>query len=228
MPRIVVQANKAGAGLVRPILSDEEIKLARYRFARSFDHAPGWLYEGVAKAFGANTARLAIVGEDPMLLANEDPAKVARQQGQFDRLSAGAQEDHGLDINWNIVAYSTVSWAKRVFSGDEYDVAVRGLAEAIFPASRVEYGDPVAAWNTHNAALAGRTEWLNARKFGVATAFVAAVLWLCASSIRIPIYVKSGFGKLVDEMSASGICPRRARGNLAQQCQNDRHRLGMN
>src|SRR5271166_3243895 len=76
---IAAEAYKAGAGLVTPILSDEEITLARFRFApdASFDRAPGWLYDGVAKAFGANTARLAIVGEDPMLLANEDPAKSA-------------------------------------------------------------------------------------------------------------------------------------------------------
>src|SRR3984885_1400323 len=65
--RIVVEAYKAGAGLVTPILSDEEITLSRYRFApdASFDRAPGWLYEGVGKAFATNTARLAIVGDDP-------------------------------------------------------------------------------------------------------------------------------------------------------------------
>jgi len=42
--RIVAEAYKAGAGLVTPILSDEEITLARYRFApdASFDRAPGW------------------------------------------------------------------------------------------------------------------------------------------------------------------------------------------
>src|SRR5271165_4233946 len=78
--RIADEAYKAGAGLVTPIFSDEEMALSRFRFAAdaSFDRAPGWLYEGVAKSFGANTARLAIVGEDPMLLAEADPAKVAR------------------------------------------------------------------------------------------------------------------------------------------------------
>ena len=97
--RIAAEAYKAGAGLVTPILSDEEMALARYRFATdaSFDRAPGWLYEGVGKAFAANTARLAIVGEDPMLLVAGGPGQGrARQQGQFDRLSAGAGEDRGL------------------------------------------------------------------------------------------------------------------------------------
>src|ERR1700710_928209 len=78
--KIAEHAYKAGAGLVTPILSDEEITLARYRFAQdhSFDRAAGWLYEGMSKAFSANTARLAIVGDNPMLLAGEDPAKNAR------------------------------------------------------------------------------------------------------------------------------------------------------
>src|SRR3978361_2175330 len=75
--RIAEHAYKAGAGLVTPILSDEAITLARYRFAAddAFDRAAGWLYEGMAKAFAANTARLAIVGDNPMLLAGEGPAR---------------------------------------------------------------------------------------------------------------------------------------------------------
>src|SRR6185312_11746550 len=78
--RIAEHAYKAGAGIVTPFLSDEEITLARYRYGHdeSFDRAAGWLYEGMAKAFSANTARLAIVGDNPMLLSGEDPAKVAR------------------------------------------------------------------------------------------------------------------------------------------------------
>ena len=166
--RIVAEAYKAGAGLVTPILSDEEITLARFRFApdASFDRAPGWLYDGVAKAFGANTARLAIVGEDPMLLANEDPAKVARaSKANSIAYQPALEKIAGFDINWNLVAYPTDSWAKRVFPGETDEVAVGRLAEAIFSASRVDNDDPVAAWTSHNAALGRRTEWLNARKF---------------------------------------------------------------
>jgi aminopeptidase len=166
--RIVAAAYKAGAGLVTPILSDEEITLTRFRFApdASFDRAPGWLYEGVGKAFAANTARLAIVGDDPMLLSQEDPAKVARaNKANSIAYQPALEKIAGFDINWNIVAYPTASWAKRVFPGDEEEVAVGRLAEAIFSASRVDNSDPVQAWATHNAALSRRTEWLNARKF---------------------------------------------------------------
>ncbi len=165
---IVEQAYKAGAGLVTPIFSDEEIALSRFRFApeASFDRAPGWLYEGVAKAFAANTARLAIVGEDPMLLAEADPAKVARaNKANSIAYQPALEKITGFDINWNILAYPTASWAKRVFPGDEDDVAVGKLAEAIFAASRVDGDDPVAAWTAHNSALGRRTEWLNGKTF---------------------------------------------------------------
>ena len=95
--KITEHAYKAGAGLVTTFYSDEETTLARYRYGNdeSFDHAPGWLYEGVAKAFENNTARLAIAGDNPMLLSGAGPGKGRpRQPRQFEGLPAGAQEDH--------------------------------------------------------------------------------------------------------------------------------------
>ena len=166
--RIVEHAYKAGAGLVTPLLSDEAITLARYRYAsdESFDKAPAWLHEGVAKAFSANTARLAIVGEDPMLLAEQDPAKVARaSKANSIAYQPALEKIAGFDINWNILAYPGASWAKRVFPDLPDDEAVAKLAEAIFSASRVADGDPVAAWAEHNAALRRRTAWLNEQNF---------------------------------------------------------------
>ncbi|MEP9380256.1 aminopeptidase [Aquabacter sp. CN5-332] len=166
--RIAEHAYKAGAGLVTPILSDEQVTLARYRHApdASFDRAPTWLYDGVAKAFSANTARLAIVGDNPMLLSGEDPAKVARaNKANSIAYQPALEKIAGFDINWNIIAFPGASWAKLVFPGDEEDVAVAKLADAIFAASRVDLDDPVAAWAAHNAALRSRTEWLNGQRF---------------------------------------------------------------
>jgi aminopeptidase len=166
--KIAEHAYKAGAGLVTPILSDEEITLARYRFAPddSFDRAAGWLYDGMSKAFAANTARLAIVGDNPMLLANEDPAKVSRASKANSMAYQPALEKIvGFDVNWNIVAYPSPAWAKQMFPGDEEDVAVAKLADAIFAASRVDNDDAVASWKKHNAVLRERTEWLNGQRF---------------------------------------------------------------
>jgi aminopeptidase len=166
--RIAVHAYKAGAGLVTPILSDEEMTLARYRYGHddSFDRAAGWLYEGMAKAFSENTARLAIVGDDPMLLSGEDPAKVARASKANSMAYQPALEKIvNFDTNWNIIAYPSPSWAKQVFPDDPEEVAVGKLADAIFAASRVDREDAMANWAKHNAALRERTEWLNGQRF---------------------------------------------------------------
>jgi aminopeptidase len=166
--RIAEHAYKAGAGLVTPFLSDEEVTLARFRFApdASFDRAAGWLYEGMAKAFAANTARLAIVGDNPMLLSAEDPARVSRaSKANSIAYQPALEKIVGFDVNWNIVAYPSPSWAKQVFAGDEEDVAVAKLADAIFAASRVDNDNPIEAWNKHNATLRERTEWLNGHRF---------------------------------------------------------------
>lgn len=166
--RIAEHAYRAGAGLVFPIFSDEEITLARYRNApdESFDRAPGWLYEGMARAFSANAARLAIAGDNPMLLASEDAGKVARANRANSMAYKPALEKiTGFDINWNIVSYPSASWARQVFPDDAEDVAVGKLADAIFAASRVDVADPIAAWAEHNASLRARYTWLNEHRF---------------------------------------------------------------
>src|SRR5215468_7736223 len=166
--RITEHAYRAGAGLVTPFFSDEEVTLARYRHGHdsSFDRAASWLYEGMAKAFSANTARLAVVGDNPMLLSGEDPAKVARASKANSKAYQPALEKIvNFDTNWNIIAYPSTSWARLVFPDDAEDVAVARLAEAIFSASRVDTDDAIGAWTRHNAVLRERTEWLNGQRF---------------------------------------------------------------
>jgi aminopeptidase len=166
--RIAVHAYKAGAGIVTPILSDEEMTLARYRFGHdtSFDRAAGWLYEGMAKAFSDNTARLAIVGDNPMLLSGEDPSRVARASKANSMAYQPALEKIvNFDTNWNIIAYPSPSWAKQVFPDVPEEVAVGKLADAIFAASRVDREDAMANWASHNAVLRERTNWLNGKRF---------------------------------------------------------------
>jgi aminopeptidase len=166
--RIAEHAYKAGAGLVTPLLSDEAVTLARYRFANdaSFDRAAGWLYEGMAKAFDGNAARLGVVGDNPMMLAEQDPAKVSRaNKANSTAYQPALARITGFDINWNLVSYPTAAWAKLMFPDEEEFVAVNRLAEAIFSASRVDRDDPIAAWAQHNRDLHVRRDWLNGHRF---------------------------------------------------------------
>lgn len=166
--RIAEHAYKAGAGLVTPLFSDPEVALVRYRHAQddSFDRAAGWLYDGMGQAFDANAARLAIVGDDPMLLAAEDPDKVGRANKANSIAYTPARERiTNFAINWNIVAWPGRAWAQLMFPDLTAEAAVGKLAQAIFAASRVDQGDPVAAWAAHNARLRERSDWLNGQAF---------------------------------------------------------------
>lgn len=165
---VAAAAYRAGAGVVTPLLSDEAVTLARFENAldASFDSAAGWLSQGMAAAFENNAARLAISSDNPMLLAGQDPEKVARasKAGALAGKIASRYISE-FKVNWCVAAYPTLAWARQVFPEASDDAAVMQLANAIFAASRVNNADPVAAWETHTADLRRRTDWLNAQRF---------------------------------------------------------------
>ena len=166
--RVTECAYRRGSGLVTPILSDEDVTRARYRFGRpeSFDQAPDWLFQGMADAFGSNTARLGIAAENPMALASEDPENVARAtRANAEAFRPALEKISGFEINWSIAAYPGRAWAKLVFPDLDEDTAQAELAKAIFSASRTDRDDPVAAWAVHNSNLAVRRDWLNSHEF---------------------------------------------------------------
>ncbi|MBW8284331.1 MAG: aminopeptidase [Rhizobium sp.] len=165
---ITKHAYLAGAGIVTTFYADEEATLARYEHApdESFDRASGWLYDGMAKAYEKGAARLAIAGDNPMLLSGQDPARVARaNKANSIAYKPALEHISNFDINWNICSYPNPSWAKLVFPDLPIAQAVERLAEAIFAASRVNEADPVAAWAAHNAELRKRSGWLNGERF---------------------------------------------------------------
>jgi aminopeptidase len=166
--RITEHAYRAGASLVTTMFSDEETTLMRFRHGQdgSFDTASAWLYEGMAAAYKNGAARLAIVGEDPSLLAAQDPDKVSRaNRARSKAYMPALNMIAGFETNWTIVSAATPAWAKAVFPNDPEEVAVAKLWQAIFAASRVDTPDPIAAWEAHNANLQARTRMLNEKNY---------------------------------------------------------------
>ena len=166
--RLAYHAYKAGAGVVTPLFSDPAVTLMRYQNARpeSFDHATQWLFDGMAAAFDANTARLAVVGEDPMLLSEQNPDSVGRANQALSKASSAVRERiTRFDVNWNIIAWPGTEWAKQVFPELSDQHAQVALADAIFKASRADQEDPIGAWAVHNKNLRMRTDWLNESNF---------------------------------------------------------------
>ena len=166
--RLSAEAYKSGAGVVSTILSDDLLTLTRYNHAldESLDAAPSWMFNGMAEAFDNNTARLAVSAANPLLLADQDPARVARAGKSMSLASKPAMERiTNFVTNWNIISYPGAAWAKQVFPDlDERD-AVSALAEAIFSISRVDNSDPIAAWGEHQKTLTERQDWLNEMSF---------------------------------------------------------------
>lgn len=166
--RIAEHAYKAGAGLVTPILSDDQVTLARYRHGQDagFDHAAGWLFDGMAAAYDSGAARMAVAGGDPMLLSAQDPARVARANKAMAVAYTPARERiTRFQTNWTIVAWPDLAWARLVSPDLPEDEAQRVLAEAIFAASRVDDDNAVANWAAHNAELGRRAAWLDGQNF---------------------------------------------------------------
>jgi aminopeptidase len=166
--RITEHAYKAGASLVTALFADEESALLRFRCApdTSFDAAPSWLYQGMAQAFRNGAARLAITGNDPSLLSQQDPEKVSRVNRATSKAYRPALElitRH--EINWTIVACATPAWAAAVFPDLSQDEALARLWQAIFAASRADLPNPVAAWKEHDANLHARADRLNEKRY---------------------------------------------------------------
>jgi aminopeptidase len=166
--RITERAYKAGVALVTTLFSDEAATLLRFKHAppESFDKAADWLYDGMARAFCNGAAWLVIVGDDPALLAGQDPNKVGRANRAVSRAYLPALHHiFNFDINWTIVSYATPARAKAVFPSDTEVTAVNKLWDAIFAVSLIDTPDPIAVWHRHNNALAAHSRLLNDKQF---------------------------------------------------------------
>lgn len=166
--KITQYAYKKGSGIITPFFYDDEIALSRFANSNDeiYDKAPSWLYEAMAKAYSSGAARLAIVGDDPNLFSHIDPSLIARVNKAASLASKPALEKiTNFDINWSIVAYPSLSWAKLVFPDVDEKAAVKALADAIFKASRIDENDVLVNWQEHNDNLHKKTKWLNEQNF---------------------------------------------------------------
>ncbi len=166
--RITAHAYKAGASLVTTLLNDELTALLRFEHASdsSFDKAANWLHDGIASAFRAGSARLAIAGGDPSLLRGQDSKKVSRANVALSKASRPAMEiitRH--EINWTIVASATPAWARAISPDEPEDAAMERLWNAIFSCSRVMQEGAVENWRAHDAQLQRRAAYLNEKRY---------------------------------------------------------------
>lgn len=163
------EAYKAGASLVVPLLSDEDITISRFKNITNesyLDTASDWLENGIAQAFGDGAARLVILGNNPSAFKDIPMHLISRASKSASKAKSGLYKlVTGGVSNWSIASYATPEWASKVFPDMPIKEAVSKLWDAIYSATRVNTDNPIKAWEDHNKKLAQKCDYLNKMKF---------------------------------------------------------------
>ena len=166
--QITAAAYDAGARLVETLWGDEALLGARLAHAPrdSFDEFSAWLPRALVEHVEAGHAVLSIYANDPDQLKDYPPDFVHAVQQTTARAVRPFREHISRNqTNWGVVAAAAVAWAARVYPDLPPAEQMPALWRAIELLCRLDRPDPIAAWETHLAELAARTDHLNARQY---------------------------------------------------------------
>jgi aminopeptidase len=165
---IAAAAYRSGSPLVETIYGDEVQQSLRFKHAPrdSFDNFSAWLPHALGQHVAAGHAVLSITANDPDLLAGEPTDLVSGVvQATARDMRPFREQISRNETNWAVVAAPSNAWAEKIFPGIPTGEAVSRLWHAIARLCRLDAPDPLAAWESHLAALAARTDFLNAKKY---------------------------------------------------------------
>lgn len=166
---IAEKAYDQGSPLVDVMWSDELLALTRLRHAPegSLTAYSQWFYDAIYDNTDSGDSYLRIVGQDPDLLANEDPEAVMTvQHTAMQQMKRISQKMHNeLSGTWSIIAVPVKSWADKVLPNLPEDERIPALWELIFKICRADQADPVAAWQAHITNLQARYHYLNDKQY---------------------------------------------------------------
>jgi len=166
--QIVAAAYRAGASFVETLWGDEAAQMARFHHAPrdSFGEFSSWLPRALVEHAEAGHAIVSVYANDPDQLKDEPPELVSAVQQAVSKAVRPFRELISRNqTNWTVVAAAGGGWAARVFPGLPPAEQVARLWDAIARLCRLDQPDPVAAWETHLAALARRRDHLNAKGY---------------------------------------------------------------
>lgn len=165
---VVKKAYQLGAKNVHITWADDELTLLKYENVaeEELTTVPNWHVEKYVSLAEKGAAVLSIRSTDPDLLKDIEASRVAAAS----KASAEAMKEFrnytmNDRIPWSIITIPTGEWAQKIFPGKAKEDAIESLWEQIFKIVRVDKGDPVAAWDEHNAVLAKAREFLNQKQY---------------------------------------------------------------
>jgi aminopeptidase len=165
---ISAKAYQAGSRLVDVVYEDDQLTLARFKFAPrdTFNEDRVWLGQMLEKHGRDGNAYLRIKAEDPDLLKDQDPGLV----GQYKRaqLSERKSFSHLISrnaINWCLVSVPVAGWAAKMFPNLAPAEGEERLWQSIFEVCRLKRENPLESWKQHIQDLAARRDYLNQKHY---------------------------------------------------------------
>lgn len=165
---VAKQAYQSGAKIVHINWNDDVLTKLKYENSpmEVFEHFPLWFAEGMEEYAKDGAGFLSIYSEDPELLKEADPKKIAAYNISSSKALKEFRKYTMNDINsWCVISVPTKGWAKHVFPDVTEDQSIEMLWEAIFKATRMDLENPTAAWKDHINTLMEKGDILNKSNF---------------------------------------------------------------
>jgi aminopeptidase len=165
---IVAQAYQAGARLVDVMWDDERLKPIRLQHAsrESLEEFSTWRVDAGIEAAKAGDALLWIMAEDPDLLLEQEPERVAAFQNTNMRHTAPLWDLVSKNTtNWTVISAPVDGWAAKIFPDLPAQSRKAKFWDIILGICRVKHDDPAAAWQDHIKQLVARSKYLTNKHY---------------------------------------------------------------
>jgi aminopeptidase len=159
---IAVRAYRQGAKFVDVTYYDSQVKRSRIERAEgdTLDFVPPWYGERVLELGRSHSARVVVAAPaDPGALRGLDPERLGRDQLPAIREWMDVLSER--TVNWTIVPYPTIGWARLCHPKLDDQAAFDRLSQEIVHVCRLDEPDPGAAWRERVAELTAVGERLN-------------------------------------------------------------------
>ena len=166
---VVKEAYEAGARYVQVNWSDVELTKMDYTYQslETLKEVPQWVFDKRKYSNDNGACYLTIRSDAPGSFDGLDGEKMlAAGRAMAQKMKPLQSYTMNNEGQWCVLGLPSLEWAKKIFPEMEEQAAYDKLEEAIFAVSRVtQDGDPIQAWDQHDANLMGYGEKLTSYQF---------------------------------------------------------------
>ena len=162
-PYIVEEAYKKGARKVEVLWNNDLTDRLTMQYAdlEVLSTVEKWQEEKAKLQSEVIPCKIHIIDSDPDIFNGLDVDKMTKSRLARMKILKPYRDLQENKDQWTILAVPSKSWAKKMFPGDEIDVAMEKLWDAIIKTTRLDGDDPVADWDKHIKNLSQKSNRLN-------------------------------------------------------------------